>query len=78
VGSAEQPAGVGIKKEKKKKKKLSWPWCLYRSSRGILSFEEHSRDMGRVDALEVTGTSYQMPSRCGKILNGTQQREGLD
>lgn len=41
MGSAGQPAGVGIKKEEKK-----WPWCLYRSSRSILSFEEHSRDMG--------------------------------
>lgn len=75
MGSAGQPAGVGIKKEKKK---LSWPWCLKRSSGGILSFEEHFRDMGRVDALEVTGTSYRMLSGCGKILNRTQQMEGLD
>lgn len=49
MGSAGQPAGVGIKKEKKK-----WPWCLCGSSGSFLNFEEHSRDMGR----EVTGGDW--------------------
>lgn len=45
MGSAGQPIGVGGGE--------SWPWSPYRSDRSILSFEEHSRVMGRVAALEI-------------------------
>lgn len=69
------------------KKKKSRPWFPYRSGGSILSFEEHSRDRGRLAALEVPGVSCGMLLRCGndetvyvchQIPRGTVQRGELD
>lgn len=50
--------------------KKSRPWFPYRSGGSSLSFEEHSRDRGRLAALEVPGASRGMLLGCGDDETG--------